>query len=86
MPPDETDAAAEETIEVYPPNWPCVRLFLACETQWRVTVGFGGAMWQGLDYGGVEVVMRRRGFEDVDFADLQVMEAEALAVLGEASA
>jgi hypothetical protein len=71
-----------EGFEVMPANWAAVIAFLACETQWRVAVGFGGPYWLGLDYAGVDVVLRRTGSK-ADFADLQAMEAAALDVFSE---
>lgn len=57
--------------------------FGAVQTQWRV--GFGGR--EGLDYGAVEIVMKRRRIpedqRDRLFADLQVIEMAALAAWSE---
>lgn len=78
LPPDETE---EELIEVWSPNWPVMRVFLACETQWRASATMAGLIWLGLDYAAVEIVMRRLGFDDIAWADLQAMEAAALGVL-----
>lgn len=61
-------------------NWEPALCFLACSTQWRVA-GMGGVL--GLDYCGVEVVMRQRkvGDTSVMFGKLQAMESAALGVL-----
>ncbi len=75
----------EDAFEVYPINWDALRAFLACETQWRCTATMAGIFWLGLDYLAVDVVLRRLGFPDSVFADLQLMEAEALLILSEAS-
>ena len=70
------------------PNADALRVWLAVETQWRVVVGMGGMAWLGLDYGAVDVVLRRAGLEtpraNEVFGDLLVMEAAALPVLSEA--
>ena len=78
-------AAEPEGFEVYPVNWPSVRTFLACETQWQVVAGMAGGQWLGLDYAGVDVVLRRSGLKDADavFADIQIMEDAALKVFAE---
>jgi hypothetical protein len=34
-------------------------VFIACSTQWRLVVGWGGVAYQGLDYGSVDMVMTR---------------------------
>jgi hypothetical protein len=49
---DEGDAV----LEVWPEQWDAVRLFKACETQWSVLLGMGGAYYQGLDMARVEPV------------------------------
>jgi len=74
----------EETFEVWDVNWASLTAFLACETQWRVAAGLAGLIWLGLDYPGVDVVLRRLGLADHVFADLQVMERAALDVFAEA--
>lgn len=76
------------TFEVALANADTIRAWLACATQWRVLAGAGAAIWLGLDYAGVDVVLRRLGLADPDavFADLQLMEGEALSTFGEAAA
>jgi hypothetical protein len=74
----------DEDVEVWPDNWPVFRLFNALGTQWRT--GAGGAT--GLDYAVVREVaaligIKKRQIPEL-FPDLQVMEAEALAVMAEA--
>lgn len=71
-------------FEVWEQNWESMRAFLACQTQWRVVAGYGGAEWLGLDYSGVDVVLRRRGLGDDVFEDLRVMEREALKAFDDA--
>jgi hypothetical protein len=67
--------------EIYPENHEAVKVFGACQTQWRVS--FAGAV--GLDYAALEAVMRIRQVEDQ--ADclwrVQIMEAEVLTALAE---
>ncbi|WLG43228.1 DUF1799 domain-containing protein [Pseudomonas sp. FP1740] len=74
----------DDEVEVWPDNWPAFRLFNALGTQWRT--GPGGAT--GLDYSVVREVailigLKKRQIPEL-FPDLQVMEAEALAVMAEA--
>lgn len=76
-------ARSEAAIEIMAPAVPALRAWLAVETQWRVVAGMAGIRWLGLDYGAVEVVLRRLAIPEADavFADLMMMEAEALSVL-----
>lgn len=74
----------EDDVEIWPDNWPVFRLFNALGTQWRT--GAGGAT--GLDYSVIREVaaligIKKRQIPEL-FPDLQVMEAEALAVMAEA--
>ena len=74
----------DEEVEIWPDNWPVFRLFNALGTQWRT--GPGGAT--GLDYTSIRDVasylgIKKRQIPEL-FPDLQVMEAEALAVMAEA--
>ena len=74
----------DDNVEIWPDNWPVFRLFNALGTQWRT--GAGGAT--GLDYAVVREVasligIKKRQIPEL-FPDLQVMEAEALAVMAEA--
>lgn len=78
---------APEVFEVMWANDDAIAAWLACETQWRVIVAPGAVMWLGLDYPAVDVVLRRLGIADPDqvFADLRLMEGEALSVMRETS-
>lgn len=66
-PPGWADDAPEEgegpdgQFEVIPENWPAVRVFLACSTQWD-----RGASGQlvGLKWASVEIAMRRKGISE----------------------
>lgn len=81
-----TAPPAEDVFEVFLANADALDAWLACRTQWRIAAGMGGIVWLGLDYGAVDVVLRRMKLTDPDavFADLQVMEGVALTVFGEA--
>lgn len=82
----EARARAPAALEVWPQNWPAVRLFLAMQTQWR-RAGMTGVP-TGLDYAALPVAaraLRLRLTGDV-LRRLQVIEAEALAALAEARA
>lgn len=75
------DAVETEAIEIMAANRDSMLGFLAVETQWRVTATMAGMIWLGLDYNAVDIVLRRHAMPDAVFADLQTMEAEALAIL-----
>lgn len=67
-------------------NWPSISAFVACETQWRAAVGAAGELvWTGIDYAGLDVVLRRQNAPDRVFGDVRVMESEALKVFGGAA-
>jgi hypothetical protein len=76
-------ADLDNTIDVFPDVWPAFALMAAMATQWRV--GMDGPT--GLDYGVVREVGSIIGLSKKQvtkaFQDLQVMEAEALAVMAE---
>lgn len=77
---------APDAFEVMPANWAALGAWLACETQWTTAGGgMAGLIWLGLNYAGVDVVLRRLGLQDDVFVDLQVMERAALDVFGEVS-
>lgn len=69
---------ATKEFEVWPENWDAVRLFARVGTQWRTA--FSGAT--GLDYGVLFRLMDEQGLRGDDwaqvFADVQVLEAQAL--------
>lgn len=70
-------------VDLWPEHEPALRLFDAMQTQWRVAMG--GPI--GLDYGPLPWVCRCVGItsdqEPDVFADLRVMEDEALAWFAE---
>lgn len=74
----------DETVEVWPDNWPSFLVMDAMGTQWRT--GACGAT--GLDYGVLPNVMKLVGIPAKDrpgvFRDIRVMESEAIAVMAEA--
>jgi len=78
----------DEDCSVWPENWQALEVFIAMGTQWRVSVGMGGAFYSGLDYAALPVVERRIGIKAADRADcftrLRIMESEARTRLNEA--
>jgi len=68
---------------VWPDNWDAVGVFASMQTQWRI----GPAGVTGLDYAGLEGVMRLSGVKKRDRQDVfecvRVMEAEALKAMRE---
>lgn len=70
---------APQEFCLWPEHVPAFELWVAAQTQWRS--GMAGAT--GLDYGGIEALMRLRGVARAErserFAELQVMERAALA-------
>lgn len=75
-----TDAGGGGPFVVLAGNWETFQTFLACRTQWRRN--FSGS-FGGLNYTGVDVVLKRRKLTDPDrtFAEIQAMELAALEVL-----
>lgn len=82
---DHEEAKAPEPvfIEVWPEHVDALLLFQLLLTQWRV--GVGGAI--GLDYGVIPFVAKQAGIKGKHlkrvFPQVQEMEREALAVMGE---
>lgn len=81
-------AAGSEEIrifELWPEHQEAFEVFHACRTQWRVVAGAAGTWHQGLDFGAVDVAMRRLGIPRARqrevFLQLQVMEDEGIGVL-----
>lgn len=75
--------ALHEAFHLWPENVDAFALWQDVQTQWRV--GMAGPT--GLDYGGVEVVLRMRGLRrevrQERFGQLQAMERVVLAEWGE---
>ncbi len=78
----------EGAFEVMQVNADTIRAWLSCGTQWRAAVGFARLIWLGLDYAGVDAVLRRLKLADPDsvFDDLLIMEDAALEAFAEAAA
>ncbi len=75
----------DDTVWVFPRNWPAVMVFMAMKTQWRMVAGMNGNTYQGLEYVSLAPVMEvldipKRKRADV-FTRLQVMETAALSAL-----
>lgn len=83
----DEDDEDPDAIDIWDTNWPALLAFLGCETQWRIEArGMSGVMtYLGLDYAGVDVVLRRQGAADAVFDDIRVMELAALEAFGEAA-
>lgn len=82
--PTEEQREEPEDFELWPQHWEAWMVFLRVQSQWKLAVGMGGALWLGLDYHGVDMVLRKvvpddsRHLEILD--QLQVMEQEALKI------
>jgi len=78
MPPEWTDPALlePEHFEVWPENWEAVRLFIRCQTQWRI--GMNGRA--GLDYGALLAMGSLYQVDNLSqvVEDVQVIEVEIL--------
>lgn len=83
---DDIAVRDPDRFEVWPENWPTLELFDRLGTQWRWDGMSGRCL--GLNYGGVETLLRLEGVADQArvFADLQVMERAALAVMNRGKA
>lgn len=73
-------------VSVWPEHVPALELFSRCDTLWRVAP-MGGVV--GLDYAGVEAVMRMAGVAEMSrlalLDELRVMESEAMGVINQKS-
>jgi len=47
-----------ERFEVWPDHWHALQVFLGMGSQWRIVGGMAGLLYQGLDYGALEPVLR----------------------------
>lgn len=78
-------AGGPPDFELWPEHQEAFEVFHACRRQWRVAMGYAGPWFQGLDFGAVDVAMRRLGVaperEREVFGQLQVMEDEGVKVL-----
>ena len=73
-----------QAVELWPENLPSASLYIACETQWQ-RAGMAGVP-TGLNYAGVEAVMRPRGDPPALFDDIQVLERVFLKILDDRAA
>lgn len=73
-----------EDFELWPDHWAAWVVFLRCQSQWELTIGVGGAVWTGLNYSGVDMVLRKVVPDERDHLEvldqLQVLEREALKI------
>ena len=67
----ELEEVEEDVVEIHPENQRAWDLYLNCQSQMRY--GPSG-MPTGLDYTGVDVVVRMMGFEKEDFKRMQKIE------------
>lgn len=86
--PRRRERAGGDVFEVLAENFDAVRVFEASQTQWRMVMGMGGAVYLGFDYPGVHVVAKALGvgkkWPDV-LMRLQVMEMEGARLLNSRS-
>lgn len=50
-------AARPNLLPVLPQGWHAVEVFVRMGDQWRVSVGMGGAFYQGLDFSALPIVL-----------------------------
>ena len=72
-----------DVYELWPEHQQAWECFLACSgSQWRVLMGMGAALYQGLDYGSLETVIRihqiPRNQQRQVFDQVRILEDEAL--------
>lgn len=86
----DDDDEETEVFKVWDINMPVVRLFLSCETQWRVVArGIDGVLhYVGIDYASASAVLEARPRDEQRrhpawrmFQDLRVMEWAAIPIL-----
>lgn len=79
--------AVETDCQVFPDCWQAVELFLTLQSQWRIAVGAGGAIYQGLDFAAIEPSFRLLNIKKTDraqlFKDLVLMSDEAASVINQ---
>lgn len=85
MLPDLPPPRPPKILRVHPENWKAFEIFDACHTQWRLVVGMGGVVYQGLDYSSVTAVIQAFSVKDHRkiFNQIRALEAGALSVLNE---
>lgn len=87
--PAHVQQTCEEDYELWPEHALAWRVYVGCGTQWVKTRDWmGRPHWEGLNYAGVDVVMRRYAVPALQrqevFEQLQVLESEALQLLNRA--
>lgn len=78
----KAERKAAASVSVPPELWEGLQVIQRCQTQWRLIAGLGGARLAGLDYSGVETVMRHMPLNDKNaaFESVQVIESEMLSI------
>lgn len=78
---------AADVVTVWPEHVRALEVFSRCDTLWRVAPS-GGVV--GLDYAGVEAVMRMAGIDSISclqlLDELRVMESEAMGIINQIGA
>jgi len=76
---------APTNFELWPEHALAWDVYLGCSTQWNVSTGLGVVFWNGLNYTGVEMVMRQYRVPDDQapdvFEQIQVLERETLLIV-----
>ena len=74
-----------EDYELSPELWDAWEVFNACNTQWRISVGFAAVRYEGLDFSSLEIAMRLLGIQRKKWRDVfwmvRVMQDEAIQFL-----
>lgn len=81
----DREPESDPVFYVHPDNWKAFKVFEACRTQWRVSVGMGSAVYQGLDYAAVVAVIDAMGVKKPSrvFNQVRAIEYGALSVINE---
>jgi len=77
----------ETDFEVYPENQEPLAIFLCMQTNWNISAGFSGVVFQGLNYSALESVLRlmqipRKRWRSM-FEDIRVLEMSAIPLLNQ---
>lgn len=73
---------AERDFIVHWENWEAVNIFLDMCTQWRVIAGFGGAVYQGLEYASLIALINLKCENPTQtFDDVRIIELGAISEL-----
>ena len=87
---DELDEPKEDVCEVHPGHVDALNLFLACQGQWQLSIGMGGAHWACAQSVNVVQEARWQGLhgakQAVVVGQYRVMEREAVRILNEREA